>query len=77
MMCAPLLGLILTLILFFYIRRVYKRVVQVTEFNMSDFNDVEYGNFNPLESLTYPVYLQAIVDSESNSDVFPRLNFHS
>ena len=61
----PLLGLAILLGILIYHKYLYRKVVQnITENNMSNYQDIEYNSNSTLQSQGHPVYLWNLIQQE-------------
>lgn len=75
----PLIGLLVAVLLYVYMRVIYRRVVvEVNENNHMEFTDLEHfhqqyatGNF-----LNYPLYIDNVMKNPKDARV-SNINFHS
>ena len=62
LMIIPILGVIIVSFIYFYCKKVYRKVVrEVTEQNMTNFKDIDYTSNDIFQQLVYPTYIDNIV----------------
>lgn len=78
MYCYPLIGLMAIILIYIYMRVIYRRVIwTITSKNYMEFKDLELYNQNHATGnfLNYPVYLDNVMNNEEESKN-SKINFH-
>jgi hypothetical protein len=74
-MCYPLLGILVTLILYFYMKTLFKKIINTAEDQINEaYNDIEY-NRNDGNTAADPKYLVNTMKNYNNF-VEPSSKFH-
>ena len=77
MTCYPILGIFTSIILFFYMKFIYNKVVLIDVNEIPSLNDVEYYSQNIMDDrlLQYPIYISEIDKKPFDANVSKK-NFH-
>ena len=68
-MVIPIIGLAINVILFLYLKRIYRKVVEhITQNNLSNYQDIEYNSKLALQSMGYPVYLMNLIQDDKEME---------
>ena len=68
-MVIPIIGLAINVILFLYLKSIYRKVVEhITQNNMSNYQDIEYNSKLALQSMGYPVYLMNLIQDDKEME---------
>ena len=69
LMLIPLLGLLISLSLYFYIIHVYRKIVKpINDDNINEYQDIEYTSNDIYQSMAYPEYLSKIINEDSEME---------
>ncbi len=79
MMVVPILGILIGVIIYVYMRRIYRRVVAVmNETECYKYSDIEF-KLDAVSGFEYPVYLKEIPDRfdiDEKQSFIPKAKFH-
>lgn len=68
-MLIPLLGLLILVGILFYLKHIYRKIVEnISQNNMSNYQDIEYHSNLALQSMGYPVYLMNLIQNEKEME---------
>ncbi len=73
----PILGILISICIYYYMRKLYRKVVSVDVHNIPTLKDVEYLSQNIMDDrlLQYPIYIEEAEKNPQNSNI-SKINFH-
>jgi hypothetical protein len=77
MTVVPVIGILFTLLIYIYMKRLYKKVVDVDVHNIPSLKDIEYFSQNIMDDrlLQYPIYIDEAEKRPKDSNI-SKANFH-
>ncbi len=77
MTCYPILGILTSIFLYYYMKKIYNKVVVIDVNEIPSLNDVEYYSQNIMDDrlLQYPIYISDIDKKPLDANV-SKVNLH-
>ena len=71
----PIIGIILTFLLFLYTKSIYRKVIEsINQDNIANYQDIDYNSNSSLQSSSHPKYLLNLIQNEKEMEKMNKPN---